>query len=142
MESILNLSDDEKYHLNETIKIIKKNLDFFVVRFYEYFLKTEAGILFQNIAMEKQQLMFSTSLNIIFDHITYPLDLGRYLEDIAIRHKEYGVLAGHTNFFIDSFLTALKEVLEGQIVDSKYFDIWIRDISDVLVYFQEKISTF
>lgn len=140
MESIINLMDDERLILNGTIKILLKNLDFFVVRFYDYLISTDIGPLFQHTTMEKQQQMFATSLNIILDYISNPNNLEVYVKDLAIRHKNYGVLVGHADYFIDSFMTALMELLGGEDVDPNYFDVWYRVISDVLGYFQEKLK--
>lgn len=141
MESIVTLSQEEKNYLDKSIKVINKHIDFFVIRFYHYFLSTDAGNLFQNTQMDKQMNMFATSLIVIFNHVKNPFQLKSYLEELAIRHRNYGVITEHSDYFIDSFMAAIKEVMEGENLGNKTLDLWFKIISDVLGFFQDIIDS-
>lgn len=135
MESILPLTEEERQQLHLSIELINKNIDFFVIRFYNYFLKTEAGKLFQNTEMDKHYNMFSTALNVIFNHIDNPNYIKGFLDDIIFRHIGYGVLPEYTDYFVNSFLSSLKEVFDDEDFGNT-LHIWLKIISDLLAYFQ------
>jgi hemoglobin-like flavoprotein len=82
MLRIQNLSDSNKKVLLNSLPIISKELDLFVIKFYSYFLKTGAGKLFHSTQLEKQSKMFHTSLGVIISHIEHPEFLEKHLESI------------------------------------------------------------
>ena len=140
MEVIFSLSDDDKKILLDSIEIIKKNLDFFIIRFYEHFLKTGAGSLFQHTAMDKQYQMFATAINIIFNHINNPQQLAEFVEELSLKHISYGVLPEHTDDFINSFMIAIKEVFKGEKMEENMIELWYQVTSDVLTFFKEVLK--
>lgn len=138
MEIILNLSDNEKKEILNSVEYIKRNLDFFVIRFYHYFLKTDTKYLFQNTEMNMQFNMFQKSINIMITHIGNPYVLYEHLESLITSHSSYGVLEEHVNYFIDSFMSALKEIfnLESQ---KNLLNLWMRLVHDIMQYFKKNI---
>ena len=110
MEVIERLSTKEKNLFLLSLPIINRNMDFFVIRFYYYFLRTKAGLLFQHTNIEQQFKMFNSSLNVILTHIADPMQLEDHLQELIKTHVEYGVIAEHVDYFIDSFMKALSEI--------------------------------
>ena len=112
-------------------------METFARRFYYYFLQTKAGLLFKQTEKEKQYQMFAVSLKIIFNHINNPPQMVKQLDNLISNHQKYGVMRVHADYFIESFLKALKEVFENQKFDTTISNLWLRVISDILGYFQQ-----
>ena len=138
MQSIIKLSDADKDMLLSSLPIIRENLDLFVIKFYSYFLKTDAGRLFKDTAMETQYRMFHSSLGIIITHIEHPALLEDHLRHLLRNHGKYGVLTSDLDLFIDSFMEALQDIYKDQF--STYRDIWFNLINDIMVYFAEGLQ--
>ena len=113
-------------------------MDFFVIRFYYYFLRTKAGLLFQHTNIEQQFNMFTTSLNLVLTHITNPIQLEDYLQDLIKSHVEYGVIAEHVDYFIDSFMKALTEIFSDES-NYELLKIWRKVITKVMQYFKDNL---
>ena len=138
MEVIKQLSSEENNILLLSLPIISKNMDFFVIRFYYYFLRTNAGLLFQQTNIENQYKMFNTSLNVILTHIADPTQLEDHLQDLIKSHVEYGVIGEHDDFFIDSFMKALSEIFSDYSAKN-LLEIWYKVISEIMFYFKENL---
>ena len=81
MEVIDRLSSKEKDLFLLSLPIINRNMDFFVIRFYYYYLRTKAGLLFQHTNIEKQYKIFTTSLKVMLTHIADPTQLEVHLHE-------------------------------------------------------------
>lgn len=136
---VLNLSELERKDILESYKIIKKNQDFFVIRFYHYFFQTNAKNLFKDTKMEKQYVMFSKSLDLIISQILNPDKLFNQLKIITKSHTAYGVLVTHSPYFIDSFMQALKEIFTEK-KDTDLLNLWSVLLSDLMDYFNKGIN--
>ena len=138
MEVIKQLSSDEKNIFLLSLPIISKNMEFFVIRFYYYFLRTNAGLLFQQTNIENQYKMFNTSLNVILTHIADPTQLEDNLQDLIKTHVGYGVIGEHIDFFIDSFMKALSEIF-SDYSSKNLLEIWYKVISEIMFYFKDSL---
>ncbi len=58
MQSLIELSDNDKDQLFQSLLIITTNLDLFVIKFYSYFLKTDAAYFFKETDLEKHIACF------------------------------------------------------------------------------------
>ena len=114
-------------------------MDFFVIRFYYYFLRTKAGLLFQHTNIQNQFKMFNSSLNVILTHITDPTLLEDHLNTLIKTHTAYGVIADHIDYFIDSFMNALKEIFTDES-DVPIITIWYKVIVEIMSYFKDNLS--
>lgn len=114
-------------------------MDFFVIRFYYYFLRTKAGLLFQHTNIEKQYQMFNSSLNVILTHIADPTLLEDHLQELIKSHVEYGVISEHIDYFIDSFMKALTELFDDES-DKAILEVWNKVITDIMIYFKNDLS--
>lgn len=112
-------------------------MDFLVVRFYAYLLKTKAGILFKNTNLQRQYKMFSTSLNIIITNIVNPPLVAETLDQIIQSHGKYNITNDFIEDFIDSFENALKEIFVEQ-TDKLILNLWIKIINSIMMYFKDQ----
>ena len=138
MEVIEHLSSKEKDLFLLSLPIINRNMDFFVIRFYYYFLRTKAGLSFQHTNIENQFKMFNTSLNVILSHIADSTQLDDYLQELIKAHVEYGVITEHVDYFIDSFMKALTEIFSDES-NYELLEIWRKVITKVLQYFKDNL---
>ena len=138
MEVIERLSIQERTILIKSLPVINGNMDFFVIRFYYHFLRTKAGLLFKHTNIEKQFKMFNTSLNIIITHIADPTQLEDHVHELVKSHAEYGIIPEHVDYFIDSFMKALKEIFPEE-EDQEIVEIWHKIISEIMDYFRENL---
>ena len=138
MEVIERLSVKEKNLFLLSLPVINRNMDFFVIRFYYYFLRTKAGLLFQHTNIEQQFKMFTTSLNLILTHIADPMQLEDHLLDLIKTHVEYGVIAEHVDYFFDSFIKALSEIFSDES-NYELLEIWYKVITQVMQYFKDNL---
>ena len=138
LEIIFQFSDNERLQLQDSIIFLKKNIDFFIIRFYHHLLQTEAGSLFRNSNMENQYKMFNVSLKIILSYIEDPEKIKDYLGSMAQRHAQYGVNTEHTGLFIDSFMNAWKELFDNNY-EENLFNLWYKIISEILFYFKDNL---
>ena len=136
MEVIERLSVKEKNLFLLSLPVINRNMDFFVIRFYYYFLSKKARLLFQDSNIVEQFKMFTTSLNLILTHIADPMQLEDHLLDLIKTHVEYGVIAEHVDYFIDSFMKALTEIFSDES-NNKLLEIWYKLITHVMHYFKD-----
>lgn len=140
MELIEQFSSYDKQIFLASLPIISKNIEFFIIRFYHYLMKTETGQLFEHADFSKQYRMFQTSLNVILTHITDTTLLDDYLLNIIKKHRAYGVLVRHTDYFTDSFMNALEEIFTDE-EDYQILDVWRKVISEIMTYFKNHLST-
>lgn len=119
---------------------MSENLNFFVLRFYYYFLETDAGKLFDKTKFEKQYKMFYASIELIITHINNPDLIEDYLNDLVNAHKTYGVVVEHVDFFIGSFMKALQEIYIGAN-KKEIIDIWYKIIIKIMAIFERKLRT-
>ena len=113
-------------------------MDFFVIRFYYYFLRTKAGLLFQHTNIENQYKMFNTSLNVILTHIADPTLLEDHLQELIKTHVDYGVITEHVDYFINSFMNSLSEVFSEES-DENLLEIWHKIITEIMFYFRQDL---
>lgn len=137
MQSIVELTQTDKNLLLSSLPIIAENMDDFVVRFYSYFLKTDAGALFHSTHLEKQYKMFHSSLGVIISHIENPVFLQEHLQSIIDSHKKYGIKLIHVQEFVDSFMNALKDIYGNEF--DKYEHLWHKIISNIMSYFADNL---
>lgn len=130
----LDFTNEEKNVLINSLDHLKKNIDFFTIRFYHYFLQTEAGTLFKGDT-EKQYRMFASSLNVIINHIFDSSQLDSYLESMINKHSTYGIRYNHIDLFISSFMNAWMELF-GPEYDKTLYNLWKRLISMVMELFR------
>jgi hemoglobin-like flavoprotein len=137
MLTFSKLSDEEKQLLLSSLPIFSENLDLFVIKFYTFFLKTKAGELFHATELEKQYKMFHASLGIIITHIQHPEFLEHHIDSIIASHIQYGVKSEYIDYFIDSFMKAIKSIMGEKSVI--YYDLWYQVIVDIMKYFENKL---
>ena len=111
MQTLQKLLPNDKNLFYLSLVQIQDQIENLVSRFYHYFLDTEAAILFKDTDMEKQKKMFYVSLAFLIAHIDNPILLNEHLKLVVTKHKEYGVTSKHIPYFIDSFMSAIKETL-------------------------------
>lgn len=132
------LPEQEKATFFSSIPIIRQNLDFFVIKFYSYFLQTKAGTLFHNTNLEKQYKMFHSSLTLIINHLENPDYVSDHLNKLIEVHLTYGVKKEHIDYFVTSFMKALKDIFSEQ------YDIfegtWYEIINEIMRYFAKGIK--
>ena len=138
MEVIDRLSSKEKDLFLLSLPIINRNMDFFVIRFYYYFLRTKAGLLFQHTNIENQFKMFTTSLNVMLTHIADPTQLEDHLHELITSHVEYGVIEEHVDYFIDSFMKALQEIFSYESTHD-LLAIWYKVVTEIMLYFKDNL---
>ena len=138
MESLIVLTESERQLLQFCLPKINNNIDFLISRFYFYFLKTNAGILFKHTKMGQQEKMFASALNAILTNITNPGLLEDTLEEIIAKHRDYGVLQKHIEYFVDSFMKALKDIFNTEN-DQYILNLWYKIISNIMGYFKDQI---
>ena len=109
-----------------------------MIRFYYYFLQTNAGLLFEHTNIEKQYKMFTTALKIILTHNADPTQLEDLLRSLVETHVKYGILTEHVNYFIDSFMKALAEIFSAES-DHEIIKIWTKVISEIMFYFKNNM---
>ena len=110
--------------------IIDKNMDFFVIRFFDYFLRTKANKIFQQKDKENQFDLFIESIKIIFSRIANKEEIEKNLEELVKKHKDLGITKEHVNYFKESFLNALNEIFTNN-ADKKIIEIWHGIISEI-----------
>lgn len=137
METLQRLSEVDKQKFYESLRNIETQLERLVQRFYYFFLQTEAGVLFKNTEMENHYQMFNVALAFLISHIDNPSMLNKHLELIVKNHKKYGVESKHIPFFIDSFISALKEFFDES--DERVIPIWNSIIYEIMSYFNERL---
>ena len=138
MQTLQKLSPSDKEEFYNSLSDIHDKLDILVDRFYFYFLQTEARVLFVKTDMEKQHKMFHVTLAFLIAHIDNPVLLNKHLGLVITRHRDYGVTKKHIPFFIDSFMSALKELLDGS--DDRVTAIWNSVIYEIMSVFNEQLS--
>ena len=113
-------------------------MDNFVTIFYNYFLQSGAGPLFENTNIGKQHKMFSTALNVLLTHIDDPEILGDHLDDLIDDHVEYGVIANHIDDFVSSFMKAIKEIFKDE--PTILLEAWQKIVSGIMEYFRNGLN--
>ena len=139
MEILNHLSDQEKIMVQPSLIIIDKNMDFFVIRFFDYFLRTKANKIFQQKDKESQFDLFIESIKIIFSRIANKEEIEKNLEELVKKHKDLGITKEHVNYFKESFLNALNEIFANN-ADKKIIEIWDGIISEILFNFNRRLD--
>ncbi len=137
-ENIIDLDNTTQKVFYSSLSKIKENLDFFVLRFYYYFLQTEAGALFHDTKFEFQYKMFYGSMELILNHITTPDLIENHLNRLVKKHKDVGVTVEHIDYFIGSFMKALQDVYIGENSE-EIIAIWHKIIVKILTCFEKKL---
>ena len=88
--------------------------------------------------MEKQKKMFYVSLAFLIAHIDNPILLNEHLKLVVTKHKQYGVTSKHIPYFIDSFMSAIKETLGDD--NERIISIWNSVIYEIMSFFNEQLS--
>ena len=135
LASIQTLTDFEKDKFFESIPIIRQNLDYFVIKFYSYFLQTKAGLLFHETSLDKQYKMFHSSLSLIINHLDNPDYVVEHIDKLNEIHVNYGVEKVHVEYFVSSFMKALKDIFSDKY--STYQSIWYKVITEIMDYFSK-----
>lgn len=138
LESLIVLTESERQLLQFSLPKLNNNLDFLVNNFYKYFLKTDAGILFQHTNMKNQQKMFASSINVITTNIANPQLLGDTLDNLIAKHIDYGVMSKHADDFVNSFMKALGELFNTE-KDQQILHLWQKVISNIMDYFKDHL---
>ena len=137
LKSLYELSDADKQLLLSSLPFISSELDLFVIKFYSYFLKTDAVSLFHKTHMEQQYRMFHASLGVIITHIDNPEFLEEHLNSIVSKHASYGVKNIHTEYFVEAFMNALNDIFGKNF--KTYKELWYIVIRDIMNYFALKL---
>ena len=137
MEVLNQLSNDDKNVFFSSLPFLSKNMEFFVLRFYYYFLQTKAGNLFQNTNINVQYKMFNTAVNVLITHIADPTQLEHAIDGLVNNHVKYGVEPDHINYFIDSFMNALGEIFNKDA--ERTLNVWYNVISEIMLNFRNKL---
>ena len=136
MQTLLKLSPYDKQEFYASLARIEHRLEHLVHRFYYFFLQTEAGGLFKNTDMETHYRMFHVALAFLIAHIDNPNLINKHLKLIVERHKKYGVKKSYIFYFIDSFISALKEFFDES--NERIIVIWNSVIYEIMSFFNEK----
>ncbi len=137
-ENLLNLPEHDKELFNSTLPIIIQNLDVFVLRFYYYFFQTDVVNLFKQTKLKNQYKMFYTSIETIITHLECPELVENQLDRLVAKHREYGVMVEHVDYFITSFIQALKEILtKPETKDA--ITVWYKIIVKIMTYFEKAL---
>ena len=139
LEILDQLTMDDKKILYLSLPNLNKNLDFFVIRFYYYFLQTKAGVLFKHTDIKRQYRMFHRSLNTLVTHLAEPKQVQEHLNALIMTHQKYGVLPDYVDDFIDSFMKALKEIYTDES-DNEILNIWYKVVRELMIYFKKKLE--
>ena len=134
-----SLDRDEKNVLQFTLPLLSQNFDLLTKKFYEYFLKTEAGELFKGTHIEKQFKMFSESINILLTQIANSSILTDSLDNLIEKHKKYGVEIKHIDLFTDSFVKALEDVFSTK-AEARTIKLWAKIINEIMNYYKKQIE--
>ena len=136
LESFILVTDEDKEVFYSSIPIIRQNLDFFVIKFYSYFLQTKAGILFRNTKLESQYKMFHASLSLIINHLDDPEFVSKHIDSIIESHQKFGIKQDHVPYFIDSFNKALRDIFStSSNANNNYLVRWEKIIVEIMAYF-------
>ena len=81
--------------------------------------------------------MFNVALAFLISHIDNPSMLNKHLELIVKTHKNYGVQSKHIPYFIDSFISALKEFFDES--DERVVPIWNSVIYEIMSFFNQEL---
>ena len=138
MESVQQLTITEKNLFLFSLPILNKNMEFFTIRFYHYFLETESVKLFADTKFEKQHKMFGEAVNLILTYITDSEHLEKHIQILAMSHVRYGVEKNNINDFTRSFMSALKETLPEN-TDNKLLTIWLKVIEEIMKMFDSNL---
>ena len=85
--------------------------------------------------MTNHYKMFHVTLAFLISHIDNPQMLNEHLKLVVLKHKGYGVQSFHVPFFIDSFMSALKEFFEES--NERVITIWDSVIYEIMSFFNE-----
>lgn len=138
MNALIKLSEHDKILILESLPIISANLDLFIVKFYSYLLKTDAGRLFKQTELEKQYRMFHKSLAVIITHIENPQFLQEHVNGLITTHIQYGVSKNDVDYFVESFMKALSDIYANDFIT--YKDAWYSIIVEIMDYFGERMK--
>ncbi len=135
-------SKEEAGILTKSLKALEEKTQLLPDRFYHHFLEhptnQEIKSLFEKSDMMKQSLMFHQSLTIIVSSIKDSHLLDQVLEDLVIRHKNYGVNYSHVQYFSSAFYKTIEELYpKDEIVKI----LWIKLINFVLSKFNEELES-
>ena len=135
MELNKYLTTKEKSIFLNSIPIVKKNIEFFVIRFYYYFLQSKAGLLFQGTNIENQYKILNSSFNFILTQIIDESRLEEQFYKLITTHVEYKVIPEHIDDFIESFKKAFEEIFSDDS-EKKYVKVWFKIISEIMLFFK------
>ena len=82
--------------------------------------------------------MFYSSIYLIINHIEKPDFLEDHLNDLVEKHKHFGVLVGHVDYFIGSFIKALEDIFIGD-VNKQIITVWYKIIIKIMSYFEKRL---
>lgn len=131
---MIQYSANELKKFESSLDFLKKHIDFFSIRFFHYFLESEASLLFKN-NLEKQYEMIDGFLKIIIEYQFNSSQINNYLVSVAKRHTKYGLELRYINYFISSFLNAWKELYDYKY-DEGLYNLWKRLINEIMTLFK------
>lgn len=137
-DNIIALSDREKNILFPTLLTLNTKLDQFSRLFFKNFLETYANELFKNTDMENLIKKFESSFKIVLYNFQSPINLQEHLNLVISNHLDYGIMPEHIEYFSDSFLKTLKQIL-GESATPDIMTIWNKLLNQILDYFKNKL---
>ncbi len=139
MDVIEPLSSKEKEIFLLSLQEINKHIDFFIIRFYHYFLQTKAETFFRDTTFESQNKMFNTILNVLITYIADPTQLKDYLQKLIKIHSNLSINSDHVDYVISSFINSLNEIFNEE-ADVVIIEIWTKVINEVMIHFKNGLQ--
>lgn len=137
-DNLIALSEREKNALFPTLLTLNTKLDQFSRLFFKNFLETDANVLFKNTDMDNLIKKFESAFKIVLYNLQSPINLQEHLNLVISNHLDYGIMPEHLEYFSDSFLKTLKEIL-GELANPEIMNIWSKLINQILNYFKNKL---
>lgn len=135
---LLDLSVEEKALIRQSLLKLTDKLNVLVEKFFNYFLQSDLHIanLFQNTPVDRKLNMFNVAIGTIVTNIDNPDLLQTHLDQIVDKHRLYGVIDEHVQFFTSSISRTFSDVFgkEDPVVVP-----WLKVINSVMLYFHSKI---
>lgn len=139
IDRIFYLTEIEKEDFFTSLNFLKFQMAGLTERFYYYLLKTNSLQLLKDTDMNKQRMMFTSTMGIIISQINTPSQFKQEMEKLATNHANYGLQDDNINDFIESFNKALNDIFTGPYKE-RFVEMWNKIIYSKMEYFRFKIS--
>lgn len=137
MEFSLDLTEKEKLYIKVSLNfLLTKEIEGFVISFYESYLKPETLKFIQKTTNESLINMFTSFLNIITSYFVDDTLLNEHIEVLLDKHQHFKDLISPSDIFIHAFMTALKNSL-GKEFNEESTQIWLHLITELISYINQ-----